>query len=134
MGRTVSQNLSKFGNMIRSSTSSMMATASHAAMSEAAEGSSSASSNSSRGGAAPSKKQMNQASMLMVSNLKEQRARGDLEDLVKQPYRGDYMINPRSRKRITWDIGITAPLLIYLTVMMPFRLCFANEPELRTSE
>ena len=37
------------------------------------------------------------------------------------------MINPRNQFRMTWDIAIIMPLLVYLMVMMPFRLCFANE-------
>lgn len=39
-----------------------------------------------------------------------------------------FMINPKGRFRLTWDFCIVTPLLLYLAVMMPFRLCFANEP------
>ena len=34
------------------------------------------------------------------------------------------------RVRLTWDIGLIMPFLVYLTIVMPFRLCFANEPVL----
>jgi len=33
------------------------------------------------------------------------------------------------RFRVSWDLGIIMPLLVYLTIMMPFRLCFANEAQ-----
>jgi len=39
------------------------------------------------------------------------------------------MINPKSSFRMTWDLAALLPLLLYLTVMMPFRLCFANDPK-----
>lgn len=29
---------------------------------------------------------------------------------------------------MTWDLGIILPMIVYLCVMMPFRLCFENEP------
>jgi len=31
------------------------------------------------------------------------------------------------RFRMTWDLALIMPFLIYLAVVMPFRLCFANE-------
>jgi hypothetical protein len=27
-----------------------------------------------------------------------------------------------------WDMGVIVPLLVYLTIMTPFRICFDNEP------
>jgi len=38
-----------------------------------------------------------------------------------------WMINPKSRFRMMWDIGIIMPFLVYLSVMMPYRMCFAKE-------
>lgn len=38
-----------------------------------------------------------------------------------------WMINPRNQFRMAWDLGLIMPFLVYLTVVMPFRLCFANE-------
>jgi hypothetical protein len=29
---------------------------------------------------------------------------------------------------MTWDLGVILPMILYLCVMMPFRLCFENEP------
>ena len=43
-----------------------------------------------------------------------------------------FMVNPTKPFRMCWDLGLVAPLLLYLTVMMPYRLCFANEPMLNT--
>jgi hypothetical protein len=40
------------------------------------------------------------------------------------------MINPRNKFRMQWDLGLIMPFLLYLTVIMPFRLCFANEATL----
>jgi|MDSY01.1.fsa_nt_gb hypothetical protein len=37
------------------------------------------------------------------------------------------MINPKKRFRMFWDICLVMPLLLYLLVVMPFRLCFMNE-------
>ena len=42
------------------------------------------------------------------------------------------MINPRNPFRMTWDLAVLLPFLLYLTIVMPFRLCFANEPILFT--
>ena len=39
----------------------------------------------------------------------------------------DWMINPRNQFRMTWDLCVVMPFLVYLTWAMPFRLCFANE-------
>ena len=38
------------------------------------------------------------------------------------------MINPKNSFRMTWDLAVLLPLLLYLTIMMPFRLCFVNDP------
>ena len=43
-----------------------------------------------------------------------------------------YMLSPSRPFRIGWDIGVVMPLLLYLTVVMPYRLCFANEPPLKS--
>jgi len=39
-----------------------------------------------------------------------------------------HMINPRAKFRLIWDMCLLMPLLLYLTFMMPFRICFANDP------
>ena len=39
----------------------------------------------------------------------------------------DWMINPRNEFRMIWDLCILFPLLMYLTIVMPFRMTFANE-------
>jgi len=41
-----------------------------------------------------------------------------------------YMLNPKTRFKMTWDLAAVMPLLVYLAVMIPFRLCFDNEPVL----
>eukprot|EP00614_Pseudopedinella_elastica_P009557 CAMPEP_0172607538 /NCGR_PEP_ID=MMETSP1068-20121228/27690_1 /TAXON_ID=35684 /ORGANISM="Pseudopedinella elastica, Strain CCMP716" /LENGTH=935 /DNA_ID=CAMNT_0013410567 /DNA_START=183 /DNA_END=2990 /DNA_ORIENTATION=- len=41
-----------------------------------------------------------------------------------------FMINPSGPFRMTWDLGVVAPLLLYLTVAVPFRLSFENDPPL----
>ena len=33
-----------------------------------------------------------------------------------------FMLSPKSSLRLTWDIGIIAPLLIYFAIMIPFRV------------
>jgi hypothetical protein len=43
-----------------------------------------------------------------------------------------WMINPTKQFRMTWDLSLIMPFLIYLAVMMPFRLCFANEARVGT--
>jgi hypothetical protein len=45
--------------------------------------------------------------------------------IQEEPY---FMISPKGSFRLIWDFCVITPLLIYLAVMMPFRLCFANEP------
>jgi hypothetical protein len=44
----------------------------------------------------------------------------------------EWMINPTKKFRMTWDLCLIMPFLLYLTVMMPFRLCFANEARFGT--
>jgi hypothetical protein len=39
----------------------------------------------------------------------------------------DWMINPRNQFRMTWDLCILFPFLMYLTIIMPFRMTFVNE-------
>lgn len=34
------------------------------------------------------------------------------------------------RFKMSWDLAIVMPLLVYLAVMIPFRLCFDNEPKI----
>lgn len=58
---------------------------------------------------------------------------GDLEGLVDSEEdvineSGAWMIDPTKAFRITWDIGVLMPFLIYLLFSMPFRLCFQNDP------
>jgi hypothetical protein len=40
-----------------------------------------------------------------------------------------WMINPKNKFRLGWDLGVIVPLLIYLAIMMPFRLSFDNEAQ-----
>jgi len=44
-----------------------------------------------------------------------------------QPEPGCLMFNPTSPGRLSWDFMVILPCLAYLTVMMPFRMTFANE-------
>ena len=37
------------------------------------------------------------------------------------------MINPKGGFRMSWDLGVLLPFLVYLTIVMPFRLTFVNE-------
>jgi len=53
-------------------------------------------------------------------------ATGEAHEGVLNPS-DEWMINPRNRFRMTWDIGFIMPFLVYLAVMMPFRMCFVNE-------
>ena len=39
-----------------------------------------------------------------------------------------WMVNPLNKFRMWWDLGVIMPLLLYLTVLLPFRLAFENEP------
>ena len=45
-----------------------------------------------------------------------------------QPARPCLMANPQSGYRMSWDFAVIMPCLAYLTIMMPFRMCFGNEP------
>jgi len=38
-----------------------------------------------------------------------------------------WMVSPRSNLRISWDLTVMMPLLLYLLVMLPFRFAFNNE-------
>ena len=62
---------------------------------------------------------------------------GDEEELVvakggrgayrkEGPPLGCCMADPQSPKRMMWDFLVIMPLLAYLTIMMPFRMCFGN--------
>eukprot|EP00613_Pedinella_sp_CCMP2098_P050289 CAMPEP_0171819112 /NCGR_PEP_ID=MMETSP0992-20121227/2028_1 /TAXON_ID=483369 /ORGANISM="non described non described, Strain CCMP2098" /LENGTH=198 /DNA_ID=CAMNT_0012433351 /DNA_START=42 /DNA_END=635 /DNA_ORIENTATION=+ len=37
------------------------------------------------------------------------------------------MINPKNKFRMCWDLGVVMPLLVYLAIVLPFRLTFENE-------
>mmetsp|Transcript_29838 Transcript_29838/g.35188 ORF Transcript_29838/g.35188 Transcript_29838/m.35188 type:complete len:811 (-) Transcript_29838:159-2591(-) len=37
-----------------------------------------------------------------------------------------FMIEPNSRNKLAWDLGVITPLIAYLTLGMPFRMCFQN--------
>mmetsp|Transcript_9926 Transcript_9926/g.22814 ORF Transcript_9926/g.22814 Transcript_9926/m.22814 type:complete len:504 (-) Transcript_9926:1962-3473(-) len=39
-----------------------------------------------------------------------------------------WKINPKNKFRMGWDLFLIMPFLIYMTIAMPFRLCFANDP------
>jgi hypothetical protein len=41
-----------------------------------------------------------------------------------------FLLAPRFR--LTWDLAVVMPLLVYLCVAMPFRLCFGNEAPIYT--
>ena len=41
----------------------------------------------------------------------------------------EWMINPRNQFRMIWDLCILLPFLMYLTIVMPFRMTFSNEAE-----
>jgi hypothetical protein len=43
-----------------------------------------------------------------------------------------WMVNPRSNVRISWDLTVMMPLLLYLLVMLPFRFAFNNEARIYT--
>lgn len=38
-----------------------------------------------------------------------------------------WMINPKNGFRMMWDLCLILPILVYLSFVTPFRLCFANE-------
>jgi hypothetical protein len=38
-----------------------------------------------------------------------------------------WMVNPKNKFRMVWDLGVMIPLLVYLMVLLPFRLAFDNE-------
>ena len=42
----------------------------------------------------------------------------------------EWMINPRNSFRSGWDLFVILPLLVYLAIALPFRLCFVNDPSL----
>jgi len=45
---------------------------------------------------------------------------------------GEWMISPRSSFRLGWDLCLMMPFLLYLTIVLPFRLTFVNEAPLFT--
>ena len=49
----------------------------------------------------------------------------------EQQKAGCLMFDPTTARRLSWDLCVILPLLAYLTVMMPFRMCFENEPTVR---
>mmetsp|Transcript_21226 Transcript_21226/g.27594 ORF Transcript_21226/g.27594 Transcript_21226/m.27594 type:complete len:450 (+) Transcript_21226:165-1514(+) len=40
-----------------------------------------------------------------------------------------FMFDPHDNKRLAWDFVFILPCLLYLTLVMPFRLCFMNEAQ-----
>jgi hypothetical protein len=46
---------------------------------------------------------------------------------VAEPVPWKFMFDPHEFKRLCWDFLLILPCLIYLTVMMPYRLCFSDE-------
>lgn len=65
----------------------------------------------------------------------EEEADIDIGEDEEKPILNDsdaWMINPTKQFRMTWDLSLIMPFLIYLAVMMPFRLCFANEARFGT--
>jgi len=56
----------------------------------------------------------------------------DLESVADEPFpvlveSSVGMINPKNTFRRCWDLCLILPILVYLMVVSPFRLCFANE-------
>jgi len=43
-----------------------------------------------------------------------------------------WMLSPTRPFRMGWDLGLVVPLLLYLTLVMPYRVCFDNEPVLKS--
>jgi len=43
-----------------------------------------------------------------------------------KPELGFLMFDPQAPKRMMWDFAVIMPCLGYLTLIMPFRMCFAN--------
>ena len=50
--------------------------------------------------------------------------------------RSPCLFDPADSKRMAWDIFVIIPMLVYLTMMMPYQMCFAAEPRgaIRTLE
>lgn len=45
----------------------------------------------------------------------------------QQMPQGPMMLNPRGSKRMAWDFGVVIPLLIYMIVLLPFRMLLNND-------
>jgi hypothetical protein len=45
--------------------------------------------------------------------------------LSQEPWK--FMFDPHDWRRMAWDFAFILPCLVYLTVMMPYRLCFAHD-------
>ena len=43
-----------------------------------------------------------------------------------------YMINPAGLPRMFWDFLVVMPVLLYLVVIMPYRIAFENDPKIYT--
>ena len=50
----------------------------------------------------------------------------DREETLRQQTQPTCMFDPNSSRRVAWDLGVILPCLAYLTIVMPFRLCFGN--------
>jgi len=70
----------------------------------------------------------------MASSFREAgfQTNDDEEEYVKLPTvlveSDEGMINPKNAFRVTWDLCVLLPFLIYLILTLPFRLCFVNDP------
>jgi hypothetical protein len=65
-------------------------------------------------------------------NVKKRGSQGNLQQVhpddteIPEQTPGTCMFDPFSSKRTAWDLLIILPCLMYLTVMMPYRLCFVD--------
>ena len=41
-----------------------------------------------------------------------------------------FMLSPVHTPRLAWDLAVITPLMAYLTIIMPFRICFNNDAEI----
>ena len=62
-----------------------------------------------------------------VSNVEQQELQR-LELVNKlEAERARCMANPHGHRRMAWDFAVIFPCLAYLTIVMPYRLCFHHE-------
>jgi len=73
----------------------------------------------------------------LVANIPDGDFDDDESNIEKAPLvlivSDDWMINPRKHFRMSWDLCVLYPLLLYLTIVMPFRMTFSNEAEVFSS-